>query len=251
VTSHEQYKALVAPQIAKVQPHLTKATAQAKEAFGTIKSKTAPHLETLSKSNVHVDKALDKIFDGVAKVAPGHATAFPKARTERIVTLLVALFLVYNVLFATKVLLKITLAVLFKTGYFAIALPVKIVLSVLSWILFFMTGFYCCGLCRRRKNKDAAKKGDSGKKNADAKSKPKADKPKDATVDEIKKLLEQSKGKNKIEEAATLLVKKAQKGEPLQGKNFPDIVQNKIVKTDVLKKALGNFKEVDIKKIGL
>merc|ERR1711970_586666 len=98
--------------------------------------------------------------------------------------------------------------------WISLKLPYKIVSTTLSWLLFFATGFYCCGLCRRRSKANKGAKG-KGAKTADAKGQEANGKEangKEAsgkessdpyiTQDEVAKLLDQAQKQGKLQAAA-------------------------------------------------
>jgi len=122
--------------------------------------------------------------------------------------------------------------------------------KMLSYFFWFATGFYCCGVCRSRKKANKVTEVEkNGKDKAGEKSNGATQKK--ATAEELTHLLETSKKKDKLDLAVKLLVSLAGTGKPINGKNFPDTVQGKLLEKDVLKKALGRFKEVDLKKLKL
>lgn len=88
------------------------------------------------------------------------------------------------------------------------------------------------------------------KKCADAKAEPKNTngKKQPATLKELVQMLEKSQEKGKLSDGATRLAAAAKDGKALQA---PEDMKGKVVTKDVLKKALGNFKDVDMKKLGL
>lgn len=190
------------------------------------------------------DVVLDPIFQRTAKAAPKHAHMLPQSKLDRVLLLAFFLFATYYALVVSGLTLRISFKTLRTTWRFFIRPPIRLVFKIIGTWIFIATGFYCCGLCRPKASV-AGKKG-----SADAKGKAKKE-AEAASEDELVKLLEASKGKAKLDPAVKLLVDKASKGLMLEGKNFPDYVQGKKVTKDVLKKALGKFKEVDVKKLGL
>jgi len=204
-------------------------------------------------------RSMDLIFQLAGKASPEHAKALPSNLWDRLLVLLLVLFFAYyfskNALFLLRLSFRIMLGTL--------KLVLKIVLrwalaKLLSYFFWFATGFYCCGICRSRKramkqNEPVEKNGKDkagDKSNGATKGKDSNHKPaQKATAEELAHLLETSKKKDKLDQAVKLLVNGI--GKPMTGKNYPDTIQGKLLEKDVLKKALGKFKEVDLKKLKL
>jgi len=216
-------------------------------------SELPKHLETAQGG---LSRSLDPIFQLAGKTSPEHAKALPSNLWDRVALILVVLFVSFflskNGLWILRKALCLILGIL--------KLAIKILLrwalaKMLSYFFWFATGFYCCGICRSRKrpNKMTEPATNQVEKNGKAKAGEKSNgaTQKKATAEELTHLLETSKKKDKLEPAVKLLVSLAGTGKPMNGKNFPDTVQGKLLEKDVLKKALGKFKEVDLKKLKL
>jgi len=211
-------------------------------------SELPKHLET---AHGGLSRSLDPIFQLAGKASPEHAKGLPSNLWDRVALILVVLFFVFF-------LSKNGLWVLKKALWFilwTLKLAMKILLrwalaKMLSYFFWFATGFYCCGVCRSRKKANKVTEVEkNGKDKAGEKSNGATQKK--ATAEELTHLLETSKKKDKLDLAVKLLVSLAGTGKPINGKNFPDTVQGKLLEKDVLKKALGRFKEVDLKKLKL
>merc|ERR1711924_388370 len=123
----------------------------------------------------------------------------------------------------------------------SVKLPLKVAGIWASWSFWFATGFYVCGLCRRRKA-DSAAVASNGKTPAKAKAKSGAEAKngasKAATEQELVTMLEKTKEKGKLNDGAARLVAAAKDGKCLQA---PKDMEGKQVTKDVLKKALAKF----------
>jgi len=265
ITSHQLYKTHLAahidtlttaaqPHVKTVQPHLDTAIKTAKTAYGSAvemvglaRAKSGVALDQVSalagQTPDHLHSMLDPAFVALKKASPEHHHVLPTKPFDRLLLICIFLFFVYNFWFIVRIgmkLLKLATKVAVSLG---IKLPFKVTTTTLSWSFFFGTGFYVCGLCRKRKV--AVTK--TGKKSADAKSEPKkASKP--ATEKELTSMLDKAKEKGKLNDGVTRLVDAAKSGKALQG---PEEMKGKEVKKDVLKKTLAKYKEIDLKKQGL
>jgi len=183
---------------------------------------------------------LDQLFAGFSAAAPQHTQALPKDPVDRVLLIVLTLVLANTLFFVIRCLFWVAMGLICRLLVpLGVKLPLKLTKMTLSWGFFFGTGFYVCGLCRKRKG--------ASKKCADAKAEPKAKK-QPATLKELVSMLEKSKEKGKLSDGATRLAAAAKDGKALQA---PEDMKGKVVTKDVLKKALGNFKEVDMKKLGL
>lgn len=290
VTQHPIYVQHVAPAVGKasemVQPHVDKyvspAMAKARDfagpaldaAKGASVTASAHVSENVMPALRHVSnraaselpkhwetaqgglaRSLDPIFEVAGKASPEHAKALPSHVWDRALVLLLVLFFAYYLSKHSLFLLKLSL----RITWGAVKLVLKIFLKwaflkLLSYFIWFATGFYCCGICRSRKSKKQIEpvKNGNAKGNEKSNGKESNHKPaQKATAEEITHLLETSKKKDKLDPAVKLLVGMAGTGKAMTGKNFPDAFQGKLLEKDVLKKALGKFKEVDVKKYKL
>lgn len=245
------------PHVDAVMPHMHTALKTVKTAYsgalemaGVVREKSGAALDHVSnlagKTPDHLDSLLDPAFVALKKASPNHHQVLPKKPVDRLLLICIFLVFVYNFWFVVRIgmkLFKLASKLAINAG---IKLPFKVATTTASWSLFFGTGFYVCGLCRKRKAADAkTNKKSSG--SADAKSEPK--KPsKPATEKDLVQLLDKAKEKGKLSDGVTRLVDASKTGKPLQA---PEEMKGKEVKKDVLKKALAKYKEIDIKKLGL
>lgn len=242
---------------AMAHPHVKTAVETAKQAAAALdthvltKLKQSPtvvqgHVDTVvSKTPEHLQTVLDPVFDTVGTAAPKHRNILPKGAIDRLLLLCVSLVVSYYSFFIGLRLTMIAIRICFKLG---IKLPWWFTSTVMSWGFWFGTGFYVCGLCRKRKAAEASSNGKAnGKAQAKAESKKSATS-KPATEKELVTMLEKTKEKGKLNDGVARLVAAAKENKSLQA---PEDMRGKQVSKDVLKKALSKFKEVDIKKLGL
>jgi len=203
-----------------------------------------------------VANLLTPLFDFVKKAAPKHENFLPKSTLDRIIYLLISVVMFYWCLrtarFALRVALKIVRTSTWITWKVAIVSPLSFALKVVNFNLWIMTGFYCCGLCRRRKPaSEDSRKAKPVQKNGNEKLAQKAPTSGDAkkaaplqkaTVDEITQLLELSKAKGKLDAAVKLLNGLATNGKPMEGKSYPNNVHGKQVDQETVNKALKKLK---------
>jgi len=220
---------------------------------GRATSELPKHWETAQGG---LAKSLDPIFHLAGKASPEHAEALPSHLWDRALMIVIVLFVAYHFSKHAMFFLRLFLRLILWTVKLALKIVLRWVLwKVVSYFVWLATGFYCCGLCRSRKRKEPeATNGNkkNGESNGATKGKESNNKPaQKATAEELAQLLETSKKKDKLDPAVKLLVGMAGTGKPMTGKNFPETVQGKLLEKDVLKKALGKFKEVDVKKLKL
>jgi len=242
------------PHVESVKPHMDTALKTAKTAYGSalemagvVREKSGAaldHASTLAgKTPDHLDMVLDPAFVALKKASPNHHHVLPKKPFDRLLLIAIFLLFVYHFSFVVRVGMKLFAFASKLAINIGIKFPFKVTMTTVSWSFFFGTGFYVCGLCRKRKAAD----GKTKKKSADAKSEPKKG-GKPATEKDLVELLNKAKGKGKLDDGVTRLVEAAKSGKPLQA---PEEMKGKEVKKDVLKKALAQYKEVDMKKLGL
>jgi hypothetical protein len=272
ITESETYRTHVAPHVKTLttvaQPHVESAKVyinpaleEVSKAYGTatkhvevvvptVKQSAALAFSTfsLSASSVfssipgHLHKVLDPVFAAFSKASPQHGHVLPQDPVDRLLLIVVLLFVGYNMFFVVRLLLKVATRLTGVVTFLGLRVPLRVAGFIISYCFWIVTGFYVCGLCRKRKND--SKKSDPSK--ADAKAEPKKSKP--CSTDELVSMLKKTQEKGKLNDGVTRLVTAAQSGKPLTG---PEEVKGKHVTKDALKKALGKFKEVDIKKLGL
>jgi hypothetical protein len=239
-----------------VDPAVSTARAKAGEVLPAVQQLKDKMLAQASAVPEHFSLLEDKVgkviapaFEFAAKASPEHAKSLPTATLDRVLYLVVLFVVSYYVfLFFAKFVLMTTLRISTKvTSVFLkllVVLPLKIILRLVNLALWFSTCFYCCGLCRRKskpiETQDAKQKEQKAAK---------AGKKEKATVEEVQQLLEASKKKGKLDDAVKLLCAKEKECKPLEGKAFPENVRGKIVDKEILKKAFGKFKEIDMKKL--
>jgi hypothetical protein len=279
IKSHDLYKTHVAPAMhvaAKkydehvrpavdqhLSPVLEKAKNAATQTIDTAVPKLNAHKATVTSGFSQVPAFLASLeaklgdiiaplFDMAAKASPSNASMLPSRPLDRFLLLLVLTVLSYYCFFWAMGLTAIALSVVYKSTSLGlklgVVLPLNIILKILNFALCFMSCFYCCGLCRRKKAaEDATPKKE--KKGAEKKEQKKADAPKKATAEEITQLLEASKKKGKLDDAVKLLCAREKELKPMEGKSFPENVRGKMLDKATLKKAFGNFKEIDMRKL--
>jgi len=241
------------PHVQSARPHMDTALKSAKTAYGSAvemagvaRTQTGvafDHVSTLAgKTPDHLHTVLDPAFVALQKVSPKHHHVLPKKPLDRLLLICIILFFTYNFWPIVRLGIQLLAFVTKLALMIGIKLPFKVTTTAMSWSFFFGTGFYVCGLCRRKAGDNK-----TGKKSADAKSEPKKGS-KVATEKELTTLLDKAKEKGKLSDGVARLADAAKSGKPLQA---PEEVKGKEVKKDVLKKALSKYKEVDQKKLGL
>lgn len=276
VKSHEVYKEHLAPHVEKAtlaaDPAMRLATEKAepmlikaREAYAVAHENVMPVLKkgsTMALEHVTeapkrlnflsaaLGKMLSPIYDKLAKLSPRHAARLPEHPVDRLLLIIVALVVAWNVFkvlrFAVKVFLWLAWRLFKFTLRFAIKLPFKIMRMVFSLFFWFATGFYCCGLCRRKRKVEDLK--DKSKNNSNGNSNVKNGAPKNATVAEATQLLETAKKEKKLQDGAKKLAAMAKSGKPI---SQPKSMEGKVLTKETLKQALSKFKEVDQKKLDL
>jgi len=205
-----------------------------------------------------LDQLTAPMFDAFARVAPEYASAMPEHPVDRVIFLFVSLFFGYHlfvlmlrlgriVVFLARLCFKIFWAIV----RFFVLLPLRVALKMCGIFLWFGTCFCCCGLCRRKRNVEKLKveaTRQTDESNAKMEAKQSGATPKAsgtlATVDEVVKLLELGKKDKKLESAAKQLASLVRSGKALSS---PKSMAGKTVTKDVFTKAVGKFKELNIK----
>lgn len=248
-----------------VNPALDTAKAHITPAYETAVDAASTHLPTLKKAGsqawesvmdtprhadvakAHLEKVLDPVFLALGKASPAHRDALPKHPVDRLLMLLLAVVAALVLLKFSFRSLKITLRLsrfAAKVVRFFTKLPLWIAFKALAWSFWVATGFYVCGLCKRRKAAKVAEKAPAKAKEAKGGAQAKGP----ASVADLQRMLEASKQKGKLQDGVKSLSTSAKTGKPL---SVPKDMEGMHVTKDTLKKALGKFKEVDIKKLGL
>lgn len=242
----ESAKVYVNPALETVSKAYGTATKQVEVVVPTVKQSTAlafSHASSVFSSIPgHLHKVLDPVFAAFSKASPKHGHVLPQDPVDRLLLIVVLLFVGYNMFFVVRLLLKVATRLTGVVTFLGLRVPLRVAGCIISYWFWIVTGFYVCGLCRKRKTE--SKKSDPSK--ADAKAEPKKSKP--CSTDELVQMLKKTQEKGKLNDGVSRLVTAAQSGKPLTG---PEEVKGKHVTKDALKKALGKFKEVDIKKLGL
>lgn len=276
VKSHEVYKEHLAPHVEKAtlaaDPAMRFATEtaepmliKAREAYAVAHENVMPVLnkgramalehimgapEHLNLLSAALGKMLSPIYERLAKLSPMHATRLPEHPVDRLLLIIVTLLIAWNAFKVLRFAVKLFVWVawrLFKLALlFAIKLPFKILRVVFSLYFWFATGFYCCGLCRRKRKVEDLK--DKSKNSSNGNSSVKNGAPKSASVAETTQLLEAAKKENKMQDAAKKLAAMSKSGKPL---SQPKSMEGKVLAKETLKQALSKFKEVDQKKLDL
>lgn len=250
----------------KAGQHLEPALKTAKEtvtkAHKTIREDVMPEIsragskayEHVSDTPKHMDKAhsvlhnvVSPLFDTVHRVSPEQAKQLPRHPVDRLLLIIVILFVLYHTSGIIVRLIKLSKTLtnfsLWITGwllYLFVKLPLKIVRRVVFFWLWLGTFFGCCGLCCRQREKK-----DNGKEPGSSKSAV----VKDVTVDEVAELLAKAQKEGKLQACAKQLADGAKKDKVLTT-GAPKLKGKKVPK-DVLKKAFSKYKDLDVKKLGL
>eukprot|EP00928_Gymnodinium_smaydae_P080905 TRINITY_DN64508_c0_g1_i1.p1 TRINITY_DN64508_c0_g1~~TRINITY_DN64508_c0_g1_i1.p1 ORF type:complete len:369 (+),score=112.20 TRINITY_DN64508_c0_g1_i1:104-1210(+) len=220
-----------------VGPSLESVKTAGNQAFG-MASEQAP--KAFEQAGSQANSVLSKAFEKLAQVFPGYAGSFPESLMDRVLFLFLGTFLTYHLLMLALWALRINVklaGVCMKLAKFAFFLAVTLPFRIVGFFFWIGTGFYCCGLCRRK-----------AKKVAEESSSATAKGEKPATVDELKKLLDNAKKEKKLEAAVKQLLSLAKGGKAMTA---PKNMEGKKVTKEILKQAVGKFKELDAKKLGL
>mmetsp|Transcript_58277 Transcript_58277/g.161119 ORF Transcript_58277/g.161119 Transcript_58277/m.161119 type:complete len:437 (-) Transcript_58277:107-1417(-) len=249
-TAKETYANAAKTVEADVLPALKRSSSQAMS--------EVPRLLSLLRARLGV--LLEPPFAIAAKAAPRHAAALPKSPVDRLLAICCLALFAYYAARVGLIALRLAMRMAFRSAWLvfklAVALPLLLMRKLLSYSLWLATGFYCCGLCGRR-GKRAQRLAGEAKKQAAATNgnavpaKSASGPPAKVTAAELAQALEAGKKKGKLEATAKLLVGMAGTGKPTSGKDLPENVRGKLLEKDLLKKALGKFKELDFKKLGL
>jgi len=255
--------ALLAPHMETAQVHLdplfqaaqthygTVAVAMERNVLPTLRAGSSQALGSVAEARQkfsHLDSKLgdllEPVFKVTADVAPKQSSFLPKQPVDRL--LLLVAIVVFAYIFA-KIALKMAL-VAGKISIFLLRLivwiPLKLAYKFTGLFFFVVTGFYCFGLCRRKKTLVEKTKGGETK-NAD---KVETKKVAEATLAEVASILEESKKEGSLHARAKKLAAVAKSGKPSNGIKS---IEGKEVSKETLKKALGKFKEVNVKELGL
>lgn len=260
----------VSPALASAAPHIEAAKtaaapahAAALDAYASVTEKHLPALqeacgkawgslpgsEALSTLEAKVSSFLHPAFAFIAKISPKQARILPKNTIDRVLLIIISMVVMSYFYYVLKFSLKITLKVTWKTCLWAfwavVALPFRLLRKVIGICLCLSTCGCCCGICRRKQ----AKSDEKGKSKENGKAA--AKKAGKATAEEVAALLTESKKKNKLETAAKLLSTVALKGQVMDGAKFPAEHHGKTIDKETFKKAAKQFKELDLKKLGL
>jgi len=254
---------LLAPHMETAQLHLnplfkaaqthyaTAAAALEKDVFPALRQRSSQAYSAVSESPQHLShlnaklgEVLDPVFKATATAAPKQSSFLPKQPVDRLLLLLTIVLFLYifaKIAVKTGALVAKVILLLLRV---ALWIPIKLSLRIVGFSFFLATGFYCCGLCRRKKapvektNKAEAKKAEK----VDAK------KGAEASVAEVTKILEDSKQEGSLPARAKKLAAVAKSGKPSNGIKS---IEGKEVSKETLKKALSKFKEVNVKELGL
>jgi hypothetical protein len=256
----EKASVFAQPYVDKARVHVDPALESASKGYSTAAKALEEHVPKLKQKSAlaisqvsdaassapgHLNKVLDPAFGAFSTAFPQHRSILPEDPVDRLLVLIVFLFFVYNFFFIARFFLRIALRIASLVLRIAIGLgikvPFKLTTSAMSWGFFFGTGFYVCGLCRRRKNA----KGNSVPAEADAKAEPK--KKAAATVAELVTMLKKAEEKGKLDDGVARLASACKNNKELQVEGS----KGKVVQKDELKKALAKFPKVDVKKLSL
>jgi hypothetical protein len=255
---------LAQPYVDKAKVHVNPAVEAAGQAYSTASKAIEEHVPKMKQKSTialtqasdmaksvpgHLNKVLDPLFGSFSTAFPQHRSILPEDPVDRLLVVCLFLFVAYNVFSIIRFFMWITMRIIFIVARIFISLgikfPFKLSAFAIRWGFWFGTGFYVCGLCRKRKKVSA----DKDPSKADAKAEPKKNGAvQQATVDELVKMLKKTQEKGKLDDGVKRLVTAAKNGKAL---TVPEEMKGRQVSKDSLKKALGKFKEVDIKKLGL
>jgi hypothetical protein len=188
-------------------------------------------------------KAVDPVFHHFSKLAPQHEPLFPTDPVDRGLLIFVILICIYNGLYFLQFCLKWCVRILrrstllsFGVFRFAVWLPLKVLLKLVGFVWWVATGFYCCGLCSRRK-----------KSNPKSQANGKADGRSIITVEEAVRMLKTAKEKNNINKALKVLAGNVKSGDPMkQPKTVEGKCLTKAVLFDACKKVGVDTKGIDL-----
>lgn len=176
-----------------------------------------------------LDRVLQPVYEKAGSIAPQHKAILPEHPIDRVLFIVILVFFAYYGLYIGRIFLRLALKFLKKTTLMSfwvfrvlVMLPLQIVLKVISWTLWVATGFYCCGLCAKKKGSKhvGIKKNGNGSQ--------------DATVSEIEKTLKQAQQKKNEDKAVKLLSGLVKSGKPM---TQPKTLEGKLVKKEVLLEA--------------
>jgi len=242
-------RATAGPAMTTAQETLTQVTEQHIPAARDAGSKALSSIPGIVSDQVGTAKErlaclMAPVFSFLEKVSPKSRTILPKSTVDRVLLLICSFFVLlygfYVMKFSLKITIKVTWFSLSKALLLTVKLPLRLAIMAISWGLYFLTCFGCCGLCRRKKK--TAVNGKADQKKAEQKK---------ATAEEIVELLKRANEKKKLESAVKVFCGVAGKGTTMDAKKFGDVVDGKTLDKDVLRKAASTFKELDLKKFGL
>lgn len=217
------------------QPVVEKAMATCASALTAVQDSVMPAFQnggakvfdsTLGAGS-HLDRIVAPVFDKAATIAPQHLHTLPHHPVDRVLFIIAfvvfAYYSLYLLLFALRFTLKFlkrtTLASFFVFRLFVLT-PLRLAKKIISTMFWMATGFYCCGLCARKKS--AAPKNGKAKKAAVP----------TISAQELEKVLNSQKKGEQREKAAKLFADHAKSGKPLDEK-FKQF-KGKVVTKDVL-----------------
>lgn len=241
----------VSPAIDKANVHAAPFMETAKVHYGTAaktwETQVLPTLQGhIAEAPKHLGKAqaaantlLDPIFGAFAKVAPTYRDLLPSHPVDRVLLLTIFAFVAFSVTVVSLRVARVAWSLFY--GVFKLAWVVfwGLTSRVLGWSFFLGTGFYFCGLCRRRSGAKAKGLQEKADKSS-AKTK--------ATVKELVKMLETFKKDKKLTPAAKQLADLAKSGKAM---TTPKELSGKTATKEAVKEALSKFKEIDVKAMGL
>lgn len=239
------------PVIEKAEPFLTKAKDICRPVLEKASTKCATVLETVQEAVVPamqagssqvfnsatgagstLDRIVAPVFEKAGVVAPQHLDTLPQHPVDRVLFLLAFVVFTYYTMYLSLFSLRVALKFLGKTTLMSffifrivVIAPLLLLKKIVSFLFWFATGFYCCGLCSSRKSQSTPVK--SQKQGQKEKAKATF-----ITPAELEKVLNSQKKGDMKDKAVTLLASHAKSGKPLD-KKFKQFEGNMISK-DVL-----------------
>lgn len=256
---------LLAPHLDTVQMHLTPVYQAAQTHYATVtaamQNSLFPSLwhhssqafdaassgaEKLTHLDDKLGDLLDPFFKATATAAPEQSKFLPNNSVDRLlflVGLLIFTFFLAKMFTRTAVVVGKNSCVMLR---FALWMPLRLIGWFVGVFIFVITGFYCCGVCRRKKAVAVVDKAKSSitkqAENVDVKTVT------EATLAEVIQILEESKKEGSLPARSKKLAAVVKSGKPSNGIKA---IEGKTLAKETLKKALGKFKEINTKDLGL
>jgi len=180
-----------------------------------------------------VNSTLTPVYERAGQMAPDYIGVLPSHPIDRVLFIATLVVLFYYGLFLTHFILRLMLRVLGRTTLMSwflfrvlVMLPLKLLWRTFNLVLWILTGFYCCGICRARKNvqrNDVKERKNGHSKGENGSSK--------VTVAEAIGILEMAKKSGKVNQGLKSLVGFVKNGKPM---SKPSVVAGKHLTKQVL-----------------